>query len=133
MALELFTAEKLLEMALSAIVGDAASGGVNLLWQQIKNRLLKSQPVIEAEIIELEQNPSQENLKLLEPCLQDEMDKDKLFAAELNKLAQEIAQASKGDNISVKEIKAEGNAVAAAKIVAPNSRIGGVDINLGKD
>ncbi len=35
----------------------------------------------------------------------------------------------RGDNITVGEIKAEGNAVAAGKIDAPNSRIGGSDTN----
>ena len=134
MSIELLAAGKLLDMALGGIVGDAASDGVKLLWQAIKNRLLKNQP-IEAEIVELEQNPTQENLKLLEPFLQVEMHKDKLFAEEISKLAQEIAKANSVENITVGEIKAEGSAVAAAKIDAPNSRIGGSDtnINLGKD
>ena len=89
MSIELLAAGKLLDMALGGIVGDAASDGVKLLWQTIKNRLLKNQP-IEAEIVELEQNPTQENLKLLEPFLQVEMHKDKLFAQEISKLAKEI-------------------------------------------
>ncbi|MDJ0577827.1 MAG: hypothetical protein QNJ65_22030 [Xenococcaceae cyanobacterium MO_234.B1] len=136
MSIELLTAEKLLEMALGAIVGGATTEGVTKLWQMIKNRLLKNQP-IEAEIVELEQNPTQENLKPLEPFLQVEMYKDKLFAEEISKLAQEIAKAKSGDNIdniTVQEIKAETGGVAAAKIDAPGSRLGGEDthLHLGK-
>ena len=67
MSIELFTAEKLLEMALAGIVGGATTEGVTRLWQTIKNRLGQNQPDIEAEIVELEQNPSQEKLKSLEP------------------------------------------------------------------
>jgi hypothetical protein len=131
MSLELFTAGKLLEMAFSGIVGDAASEGVKRLWQKIKNRLLQNQP-IEVEIIKLEQHPSQENLKPLEAFLQVEMHKDKLFAEEISKLAREIDNKNSGDTISQEKFKAEGNAVVAGKIDAPNARIGGVDINLGK-
>ncbi|MDJ0690496.1 MAG: hypothetical protein QNJ41_18545 [Xenococcaceae cyanobacterium MO_188.B32] len=126
MSLELLTAGKLLEMALGGIVGDAASEGAKLLWRTIKNRLLKNQP-IEAEIIELEQNPTQEKLKPLEPFLQVEMHKDKLFAEEISKLAREIANASAGDTITTGEIKAETGGVAAGKINADNSRFGGSD------
>ena len=134
MSIELLATEKLLEMALSAIVGNAATEGTTRLWQTIKNRLLQNQP-IEAEIVELEQNPSQENLKPLEPFLQVEMHKDKLFAEEISKLAREIAEANSGDNITTGEIKAETGGVAAAKIDAPGSRFGGSDtnINVGKD
>ncbi|MGB5633475.1 MAG: hypothetical protein WBM44_29230 [Waterburya sp.] len=133
--IELFTAAKLLEIALSAVVGKAATEGATRLWQTIKNRLLQNQPVIEAEIVELEQNPTQENLKPLEPFLQVEMHKDKLFAEEISKLAREIAQASGGDKIATGEIKAETGGVAAAKIDAPGSRFGGSDtnFNVGKD
>ena len=135
MSLELLAAGKLLDMALGAIVGDAASEGTKLLWRTIKNRLLKNQPVIEAEIVELEQSPTQENLKPLEPFLQVEMHKDKLFAEEISKLAQEIAKTNSGDTITTGEIKAETGGVAAAKIEAPNSRFGGLDTNIhvGKD
>lgn len=133
MSLVLLTAEKLLEMALSPIVGNVASGGVNLLWQQIKTRLLKNQPVIEAEIVESEQNPTQENLKSLEPFLQVEMHKDKLFAEEISKLAREIADQNSRDTINQEKFKAEDNSVVAGKI--SNSRVGGSDtnINLGKN
>ncbi len=134
MSLELLAAGTVLEMALGGIVGDAASEGAKRLWQIIKNRLLQNQP-IEAEIVELEQNPTQENLKFLESLLKVEMRKDELFAEEISKLAQEIAKTKGGDTITVGEIKAEGNAVAAGKIYAPNSRIGGSDtnINVGKN
>ena len=134
MSIELLAAGKLLDIAVGAIVKDAASGGTKLLWQTIKNRLLKNQPV-EAEIVELEQNPTQENLKPLEPFLQVEMHKDKLFAEEISKLAREIAKTSAGDTITTGDIKAETGGVGAAKIDAPNARIGGSDtnINVGKD
>ncbi|MDJ0594070.1 MAG: hypothetical protein QNJ72_29525 [Pleurocapsa sp. MO_226.B13] len=130
MSIELLTAEKLLEMALGGIAGNAASEGVKRLWQAIENRLRKNQPVIEAEIVELEQNPTQEKLKSLEPFLQVEMYKDKLFAEEISKLAQEIAKANSGDTITTGEIKAETGGVAAAKIDAPGSRFGGKDTHL---
>ncbi|MDJ0683004.1 MAG: hypothetical protein QNJ18_24470 [Xenococcaceae cyanobacterium MO_167.B52] len=130
MSIELLAAGKLLDMALGGIVGNAATETAKLLWRTIKNRLLQNQPVIEAEIVELEQNPTQEKLKPLEPFLQVEMHKDKLFAQEISNLAKEIAKANSGDTITTGEIKAEGNAVAAAKIDAPNSRIGGSDTNI---
>ncbi len=135
MSLELLAGEKILDIAFSAIVGDAASEGGKLLWRKIKDRLGQNQPVIEAEIVELEQNPTQENLKPLEPFLQVEMHKDKLFAEEISKLAREIANASAGDTITTGEIKAETGGVAAANIDAPGSRFGGSDtnINLGED
>lgn len=135
MSLELLAAGKLLDMALGGIVGDATSEGAKLLWQKIKDRLRKNQPVIEADIVELEQNPTEENLKQLEPFLQVEMRKDRLFAEEISKLAQEIANANSGDNITVRDIKAETGGVAAAKIDAPGGRVGGSDthINVGKD
>ena len=131
MSIELFTAEKLLEMALGGIAGNAASEGVKRLWQAIKNRLGQNQPVIEAEIVELEQNPSQEKLKSLEPFLQVEMYKDKLFAEEISKLAQEISKASS----TSKHFEAKDQGVAAETINAPKSRIGGSDthIHLGKN
>lgn len=132
MSFELLAAASLLDMALGGIVGDAASEGAKLLWQKIRNRLVQNQPTIEGEIVELEQNPIPENLQPLEPFLQVEMQKDRTFAEAISKLGQEIAKTG-GDNITVREIKAEGNAVAAAKIDAPNSRFGGSDINVGKD
>lgn len=135
MSIELFTAEKLLEMALGAVVGDATSGLTKSLWTRISDRLRKNQPVIEAEIVELEQNPTREKLKQLEPFLQVEMHKDRLFAEEITKLAREIAKAKGGDKIAVREMKAETGGVAAGKIDEPGSRFGGSDtnINLGKD
>jgi len=106
MSLELIAAGTLLDMALGGIVGDAASGGAKLLWQIIRNRLAKNQPVIEGEILELEQNPILENFKALEALLQEEMDKDRAFAEEISKLGKEIAQAS-GDTIEMKDFKAK--------------------------
>ena len=132
MSMELLTAGEILNKALGGIVAVAAGGGAKVLWQKIKNRLQKDKS-IEAEIVELEQNPTQENLKPLEPFLHVEMHKDKLFAEEISKLAREIAHASTGDTSEIKEFTAKDNAVVAGKIDAPNSRIGGVDINLGKN
>jgi hypothetical protein len=128
MTLELFTAGKLLGMALSAIVGDAASGGVNLLWQQIRTRLLQNQPAIEAEIVELEQNPTQKNLKPLEAFLQVEMHKDKLFAEEISKLAREIATQNSGDTIEIKNNEFKDNAISIGKAEAQTQNIGGAII-----
>ena len=125
MIIELFTAEKLLEMALGGIVGDAASEGAKVLWQKIKNRLLKNQPVIEAEIVELEQNPSRENLKVLKSFLEVEMHKDRLFAEEISKLAKEIANASSGDTIEIKEFEAKDNAAVIGKAEGNQQFFGG--------
>lgn len=135
MSLEIIAAGTLLDMALGGIVGDAASGGVKLLWQTIRKRLVQNQPVIEGEIVELEQNPTPENLKPLEAFLQVEMVKDKAFAEAISKLGQEIANANKENTITTGDIKAETGGVAAANIDAPNSRFGGSDkvINVGKD
>ncbi len=135
MSLELIAAGKLLDMALGGIVGDASSEGAKLLWQTLKNRLLRKHDVIEAEIIELEQNPTPEKLKPLEPFLQLEMRTDQVFAEAISRLGEEIAQASKSENITTGDISAETGGVAAAQINAPNSKFGGSDtiINLGKD
>ena len=126
MSIELLAAEKLLEMALSAIVGDAASEGAKLLWQKIKDRLLQNhQTVIEGEIVELEQNPTQEKLKPLESFLQVEMHKDKLFAEEISKLGREIANASSGDTIEMKEFEAKDNAAVIGKAEGKQQFFGG--------
>ncbi len=135
MSLEIIAAGTLLDMALGGIVGDAASEGAKRLWQTIRNRLLQNQPVIEGEIVELEQNPTQENLQPLEAFLQVEMHKDRAFAEAISKLGQKIANVNKGNNIMTGDIKAETGGVAAANIDAPGSRFGGSDtnINVGKD
>ncbi|MDJ0902442.1 MAG: hypothetical protein QNJ55_26925 [Xenococcus sp. MO_188.B8] len=138
MSHELLTAQALLNIALGGIVGNAASDGVRKLgkqlWQRIRNRLLQNQPTIEAEIVNFEQSPIAENTKLLEDFLQVEMHKDKEFAEAISNLGREISHAN-GGSITNKNIKAEGNAVAAAMIDAPNSRIGGSDnhYHLGKE
>lgn len=124
MSIELFAAEKLLEMAFAGIVGNTATDAVKLLWQKIKERLLKNQP-IEAEIVELEQNPTQENLKPLEAFLQVEMHKDQLFAEEISKLAREIANASSGDTIEIKDFTAKDNSVVMGKAEGNQQFIGG--------
>jgi phenylalanyl-tRNA synthetase alpha subunit len=133
MSLELFTAGKLLEMALSAIVGNAASGGVNLLWQQIRTRLLKNKPVIEAEIVKLEQNPTQENLKSLKAFLQDEIDKDNKFAEEISKLAREIATQNSGHTIEIKNNEFKDNAISIGKAEAETQNIGGKHYHFPKN
>ncbi len=132
MSLELLAGEKILEMALGGIVGDAASEGAKRLWRKIKDRLRKNQPVIEAEIVELEQNPTKENLKQLEPFLQVEMHKDKLFAEEISKLAREIANANSGDTIEMREFEAKDNAAVVGKAQATQQSIGGTHINNAK-
>ncbi|MGK7897719.1 MAG: hypothetical protein AB4372_29905, partial [Xenococcus sp. (in: cyanobacteria)] len=110
--------------ALGGIVAVAAGGGAKVLWQKIKNRLLQNQP-LEAEILELEQNPTQENLKPLEPFLQVEMHKDQLFAAEISKLAKEIANISSGDTIEMKDFEAKDNAAVIGKVEGNQQFIGG--------
>ena len=122
--MELLTAGKLLEIALSAIVGDAASEGAKLLWQKIKNRLQKNQP-IEAEIIELEENPTQENLKQLEPFLHVEMRNDPKFAEEISELGRKIANANSGDTIEMKDMIAKDNAVVVGKAEGKQQFFGG--------
>ncbi|MGD1918257.1 MAG: hypothetical protein ACFCAD_04855 [Pleurocapsa sp.] len=135
MSLEL-TAAALLSMALGGIAGNAASDGVqNLqrkLWQTIKNRLLQNQP-IEAEIVELEQNPSENNLKPLEAFLQVEMHKDKLFAETIGKLGKEIAEAKNGDTIKIDNFTAKDNAVVIGKAEGKTQYFRGTHLNLGKD
>ena len=134
MSLEIIAAGTLLDMALGGIVGDAASEGAKRLWQMIRNRLVQNQP-IEAEIVELEQNPTQENLELVEAFLKLEMRRDRAFAEAISKLGQEIANSNQNNSITTGDIKAETGGVAAAEINAPNSRFGGSDtnINVGKD
>ena len=85
--------------------------------------------------MELEHNPTQENLETLKAFLQVEMRKDKVFAEAISKLGQEIAHANQENHITTGDIKAETGGVAAAEINAPNSRFGGSDtnINVGKD
>jgi hypothetical protein len=132
MSLELIAAGTLLEMALGGIVGDAASEGAKRLWQMIKNRLLQNQP-IEAEIVELEQNPTQENLKLLESFLKDEMDKDNKFAEDISKLAREIATQNSGDTIEIKNNEFKDNAISIGKAQAENQTFGGTHLHLPKN
>jgi|GEM_PF-2430934 len=132
MSIELFAAEKLLEMAFAGIVGNTATDGVRLLWQKIKNRLSRN-PSIEAEIIELEQNPTQEKLKLLEAFLQVEMHQDKLFAEEISKLAKEVENMSSGDNIEMKDFEAKDNAVVIGKAEAQIQNFGGTHVHPKKN
>ncbi|VEP15273.1 conserved hypothetical protein [Hyella patelloides LEGE 07179] len=124
MSIELFTAGKLLEIALSAIVGNAATEGTTRLWQTIKNRLLQNQPVIEADIIvELEQNPTEEKLKRLQPYLEQEMQEDRDFAQEITKLAKEVANVSSGDALNM------NNPVAKEGGILVGKNEGGININ----
>lgn len=135
MSLE-FTAATLLNMALGGIAGNAASDGVrNLsikLWQIIKNHLLQNQP-IEAEIVELEQNPSENNLKPLEAFLQVEMHKDKEFAEAISKLGREIAKAKNEDTIEINNFTVQDNAVVIGKAEGQKQYFGGTHLDLGKD
>ena len=114
MSMELLTAAEILNKALGGIVAVTAGGGAKVLWQKIKNRLQKDNS-LEPTIAELEQNPTQENLKLLEAFLQVEMHRDKIFAEEISKLAREIAQANSGDTIEQKEFEAKDNATVVGK------------------
>ena len=129
MSLELIAAGTLLDMALGGIVGDAASEGAKLLWRTIRNRLVQNQPAIEGEIIELEQNPIQENLQPLEAFLQVEMHKDRAFAEAISKLGQEIAQANSGDTIEIKDFEAKDNAAVIGKAEGNQQFFGGKHIH----
>lgn len=93
MAIEVFTAEKLLEWSFGAIVGKLTEGAIAALWGAIRQRL-QQEPIAEAEIVEVEQNYSQESLKKLIPFLQVEMLKDPQFNQNLQQLAQEVAKSS---------------------------------------
>ena len=130
MGLNLLDSLSLLNMALAGIVGNASSDVTKQLgkqlWQKIKDRLIKNQPTLEENIVQFENNPSQENLKVLEAYLQVEMHQDRQFAEEISKLGKNIDKANIYRDINVKNIKAEDNAVSAFKIEAPNSTIGGL-------
>ncbi|MEM7595016.1 MAG: hypothetical protein AAF383_26545 [Cyanobacteria bacterium P01_A01_bin.83] len=133
MSLELLAAGSLLDMALGGIVGDAASEGAKRLWQMIRNRLVQNQSVIEGEIVELEENPTPENLKPLEAFLQVEMHKDRAFAEAISKLGQEIANANSGDTIEMKEFEAKDNAVVIGKAEAQTQNFGGTHLHPKKN
>lgn len=103
MAIELFTAEKLLEFAFSAVV---AMGVEKLtqepaaqLWRAIRNRL-QGEPVTKTAIAGVERHNSREALSQLVPFLQVEMVRDPQFKQELQQLAHQI---NTGDNIRVAE------------------------------
>ncbi|MEM8721920.1 MAG: hypothetical protein AAGE84_21925 [Cyanobacteria bacterium P01_G01_bin.39] len=133
MSSELLTAASLLNMALGGIIGGAANEGRKRLWQMIRDRLRQNQPVIEAEIVELEQNPIPENLQPLEAFLQVEMHKDKAFAEAISKLGQEIANANSGDTIEMKEFEAKDNAVVIGKAEAQTQNFGGTHLHPKKN
>ncbi|MEM9276896.1 MAG: hypothetical protein AAGA80_28760 [Cyanobacteria bacterium P01_F01_bin.143] len=119
--MELLTAGELLNKALGGIVAAGAGGGAKVLWQRMRDRLSQNQS-LEAEILELEQNPTQENLKPLEPFLHVAMHQDPEFAKEIRKLAREIADS--GDKIEMKNFETKDNSVAIGKAEG-NQFIGG--------
>ncbi len=121
--MELLTAGELLNKALGGIVAVAAGSGAKLLWQKIKNRLLQNQP-LEAKILELEQNPTKEKLKLLEPFLHVEMHQDPQFAEEIRKLARKISNS--GDRIEMKDFETKDNSVAIGKAEGKQQFFGGI-------
>ena len=107
MSLELLAAGTLLDMALGGIVGDVASEGAKKLWKTIRSRLVQNQPTIEAEIVEIEQNHTQEKRELIKAYLKAEMLRDNAFAEAISKLGHEIANTVKGDTIEQKDFEAE--------------------------
>ncbi len=122
MALELFTAEKIAELAFGAVIGTGAGklteGAIakgKQLWQKIRNRL-KGEPTAEAALVEVEQNHSKEHLAQVVPFLQVEMLKDPQFAQEIQTLAQEITNVGSQDNIETKDFEAHDNAAVAGKV-----------------
>lgn len=129
MAIELFTAEKLLEFAFSAVV---AMGVEKLtqepaarLWRAIRNRL-QGEPVTETAIAEVERENSREALSQLVPFLQVEMVRDPQFNQELQQLAHQI---NTGDSITVAE--GIGKAETRDRSVAVGKVEGGLHIHYG--
>lgn len=122
--MELLTAGELLNKALGGIVAAGAGGGAKVLWQRIKDRLSQNKS-LEAEILELEQHPNQENLKPLETPLQEEMDQNQQFAKEIRKLAREIVNMNSGDKNEMKDFETKDNSVAINKAEGNQQFIGG--------
>jgi hypothetical protein len=98
MVLEVFTAAKILEIALTAVIetgsGKFTEGAIakaKELWQKIGDRL-KSEPTAEAALVKVESEQSKDDLEQVVPFLQVEMIKDKQFAEELQNLAQQFKQ-----------------------------------------
>ena len=142
MALELFTAEKIAELAFGAVIetgaGKLTEGAIakgKQLWQKIRNRL-KGEPTAEAALVEVEQNHSKEHLAQVVPFLQVEMLKDSQFAHEIQTLAQEITNVGSQDNITINVENPQSSPVVG-KQAGTGSKIVGTEIetqiNLGKN
>ncbi len=98
MVFEVFTAAKILEIALTAVIetgaGKFTEGAITKakeLWQKIRDRL-KSEPTAKAALVKIESEQSKDDLEQVLPFLQVEMIKDKQFAEELQTLAQQFKQ-----------------------------------------
>ncbi len=138
MTLELFTAQKIAELAFGAVVetsvGKLTEGAIantKQLWQKIRDKL-KGEPAAEAALVEIEQNHSREHLAQILPFLQVEMIKDPQFAQEIKKLAQEINTENQ-ENITINVENPQSSPVVG-KQEGQGNKIVGVEtqINLGK-
>ena len=130
MALELFTAEKIAELAFGAVIetgaGKLTEGAIakgKQLWQKIRNRL-KGEPTAEAALVEVEQNHSKEHLAQVVPFLQVEMLKDSQFAHEIQILAQEITNTGSQDNITM-NVEAHDSSAVVGKAEGQMQFFGG--------
>ncbi|NEP02756.1 MAG: hypothetical protein F6K58_29725 [Symploca sp. SIO2E9] len=135
MTLELLAAEKIAELAFGAVIETGASELVKKLWGKIRNKL-RSEPVAEAALVEIEQNHSREQLTKIVPFLQVEMLKDQQFAQEMQALAHEINTGSQ-ENITQQDFEARDNAGVVGKQVGTVNKAGvteiGTQINVGKE
>ncbi|NER31920.1 MAG: hypothetical protein F6J89_31025 [Symploca sp. SIO1C4] len=135
MTLELFTAEKIAELAFGAVIETGTSELVKKLWGKIRNQL-RGEPVAEAALVEIEQNHSKEQLAKIVPFLQVEMLKDQQFAQEMQALANEINTGSQ-ENITQQDFEARDNAGVVGKQVGTVNKAGvteiGIQFNLGKE
>lgn len=135
MTLELLAAEKIAELAFGAVIETGASELVKKLWGKIRNKL-RSEPVAEAALVEIEQNYSKEPLSKIVPFLQVEMLKDQQFAQEMQALANEINTGSQ-ENITQNVDSPESSPVVGKQEGEGNEIVGtkigtiGNQINLG--
>jgi hypothetical protein len=98
MTLEVFTAAKILEIAVTAVIETGAGKltekaleRAKQLWQKIGDRL-KGEPTANAALMKVESDRSGAELEQVVPFLQVEMIKDKQFDQELQTLAQQFNQ-----------------------------------------
>ena len=106
------------------------------LWQKIRGKL-KGEPAVEAALIEVENNKSQEILEQqVVPFLQVAMLKDPQFAQEIQNIAQQINQeirAASQDIIEQKDFETHDSSAVVGKAEAQTQTFGGTHLHLGKN